>query len=480
MSLSESARASDYETDVVVVGGGGAGMVAAVAAVEKGARVIVLEKRHNLGGNAVFAGGLFSLEDPPAEGRDIKALRDDFFKKAMSYAHWKINPRLLRALLEKSGDTIRWLEEKGMQFERRQFGMIGLPLPFYIGPEKTGGAGVVSTMARKCEKLGGRILCDTGAKKLLVDKAGSVTGVLAASKDKEIRITAKSVVLATGGFAGNKKLMNKYFPYCHYEDFYLRGLPHQGDGTVMATAIGAASDTQAVLEIDGPFFPWAAHFFPGVSMSRHAIWLNRRGERYTDESLPNLFESTNSLFRQPGKVSYTIFDEKIKQIILTSPRMPMRGDGNWAEMVESDLRLHAGKGRIRIADSWDGIAGFMEVAPEVLKNTIDEYNAACDKGYDDVFLKDPDSLVPLRTPPYYAVRCRLGLLVTHGGIRINHRTEVVDDRGDPIPRLYAAGVEVAGREAGTYNAAMPGHSLGFSVHSGRIAGENAAEFAKGK
>ncbi len=455
-------------------------MVAAVAAAEKGARVIVLEKRHNPGGNAVFAGGLFVLENPLAEGRDIKTLRDDFFKKTMSYAHWKINPRLIRALLEKSGDTLSWLEEKGMQFERREFGMVGLPLPFYKGSEKTAGAGVVSTMTRKCEELGGRILCDTGAKKLLVDEAGAVTGVLAASKDKEIRITTRSVVLATGGFAGNKELMNKYIPYCHYEDFYLRGLPHQGDGTLMATEIGAASDSQAVLEMDGPFFPWAVHFFPGVSMNRHAIWLNQRGERYTNESLPNLFESANSLFRQPGKVSYTVFDENVKQIILTSPGWPMRGDGNWAETVESDLRLHAGKGRIKIADSWDEIAGFMKVAPEVLKATIDEYNAACDKGYDDVFLKEPDSLVPLRTPPYYAIRCCLGLLVTHGGIRINHRTEVVDDRDNPIPGLYAAGVEAAGREAGTYNVAMPGHSFGFSVHSGRIAGENAAEFAKRK
>jgi fumarate reductase flavoprotein subunit len=466
--------------DIVVIGGGGAGLVAAVVAAEKGAKVIVLEKRHNPGGNAVFAIGLFVLENPPAEGQDIKALRDDFFKKAMSYAHWKINPRLIRALLEKSGDTVRWLEEKGMQFERREFGPGGLPLPFYKGTEKTAGAGVVSTMTRKCEEMGVPIFCDTGARKLLVDKAGAVTGVLAASKDKEIKITARSVIIATGGFAGNKELMNKYVPYCHYEDMYLRGLPHQGDGTVMATAIGAASDSQAVLEIDGPYFPWSSIFFPRVSMNRHAIWLNQRGERYTDESLPNLFESTNSLFRQPGKVSYTVFDENIKQIILSFPGGPMGGDGNWAETVDSELRLHAGEGRIKIADSWDEIAGFMEVVPAVLQATIDEYNAACDKGHDDIFTKATDSLVPLRTPPYYAIRCRLGLLVTHGGIRINHRTEVVDERDNPIPGLYAAGVEVAGREAGTYNSAMPGHSFGFTVHSGRIAGENAAEFAKGK
>ena len=478
--MNTKTQSVDYETDVVVVGGGGAGMVAAVAAAEKGAKVIVLEKRHNPGGNAVFASGMFVVENPPPDGRDVNAIRDDFFRKAMDYAHWKINPRLVRALLEKSGDTVLWLEEKGMQFERRDFGPIGLVLPFYTGSEKTAGAGLVNTLNRKCGEVGVPVLCDTGATRLLVDEAGAVAGVVAAAQDREITIVARGVVLATGGFAGNKELINKYFPYCDYDNIHIRGLPHQGDGTLMAAEVGAASDTQAVLEADGPFFPWAAHFFPAVSMNRHAVWLNQRGERYTDESLSNMFELTNSLFRQPGKVSYTIFDENIKRIIQDNPFGPMGGDGSWAETVAKDIKLHAGEGRIKISDSWDDIAEFMGMAPEVLKNTIDEYNAACDKGRDDVFIKAADSLVPLRTPPYYAIRCYLSLLVTHGGIRINHRTEVVDDRENSIPGLYAAGVEAAGKEAGTYNSALPGHSLGFSVHSGRIAGENAAAFARGR
>jgi fumarate reductase flavoprotein subunit len=292
-----------------------------------------------------------------------------------------------------------------------------------------------------------------------------------------MRINTPCVILATGGFAGNREMVEKYVPYAHYDDLYVRGLPHQGDGTRMALEVGAASDSQAVLELDGPFFRWATHFFPGVSMNSHAIWLNRRGERYTNEAHTNIFESSNSLFRQPGKVSYTVFDENIKQKILTTRGGPMGGDDNWAETISRDIERHAGEGRIKISGSLEELAEFMEIAPAVLENTINEYNAACERGRDDIFLKAADSLIPLCTPPYYALRCCLSLLVTHGGIRVNHHTEVVDDRDIPIPGLYAAGVEMAGREAGTYNSALPGHSLGFSVHSGRIAGENAAVFA---
>ena len=102
------------ETQIAIVGGGGAGLAAAVAAAEKGANVIVLEKRHDLGGNSARAEGLFAAESPAQKRLKIDAPRDELFKMAMDYAHWKLNARLVRAFIDKSGDTIRWLEQKGL------------------------------------------------------------------------------------------------------------------------------------------------------------------------------------------------------------------------------------------------------------------------------------------------------------------------------------------------------------------------------
>ena len=104
----------DNDADVVVVGGGGSGLSAALAAAECGVKVIVLEKRRVLGGNSVFAEGLFAAESPAQKRMMIDARREDLFKIAMDYSHWKINPKVIRAFIDKSGDTINWLENKGL------------------------------------------------------------------------------------------------------------------------------------------------------------------------------------------------------------------------------------------------------------------------------------------------------------------------------------------------------------------------------
>jgi fumarate reductase flavoprotein subunit len=470
----------NLRADVVVIGSGAAGLPAAVTAAEKGACVIVLEKRRATGGNGVFASGLFVVDRRMQEHTDINTLRNAFFRKAMDYAHWKIDPRIIRALIEKSGDTIAWLEEKGMRFERREFPG-GMSLPFYIGPEKRVGAAVARVFTQKCRDMGVPVLRETRARKLLIGRGGRITGVLAETKGKEVMINSRSVVIATGGFAGNKELLSKYIPPSHEGDFHIKGLRHTGDGILMAAEIGAASDGVFVLEMDAPDFPHPSHFFSRLTGPRHGIWVNQKGERFTDESV-SLFESANSLCRQPGKTSYTIFDEKVKQAIYEEARHPSRmgmgGDSSWPEAAENDLRRYAEQGSVKITRSWDEMARWMGAAPEVLRATVDEYNAGCDQGHDDLFAKDPKTLMPLRTPPYYAVRCCVSILVTHGGIKVNHRMEVLDKKDNPIPGLYAAGVDIAGREANTYNASLPGHSFGFSVHSGRIAGENAAQYVR--
>ena len=106
----------DATADVIVIGGGGTGLAAAVAAAEKEATVVVLEKRKALGGTSAMASGIFAAESPLQKRMMIEASRDVLFKKAMDYAHWKSNPRIVRAFVDKSGDTVRWLEEKGLEF----------------------------------------------------------------------------------------------------------------------------------------------------------------------------------------------------------------------------------------------------------------------------------------------------------------------------------------------------------------------------
>jgi fumarate reductase flavoprotein subunit len=471
------------DTQVVVVGAGAAGLAAAVAAVENGADVIVLEKRSSPGGNAARAEGLLAAESPVQKRLKIDAQRDVIFRMAMEHAHWKLDPRIVRTFVDRSGDTIQWLEAKGVVFSR---------VPHFYPNQRIrtwhllsrGGIELVEILVKNGQDLGVRLLKETAAKRLLADGRGNITGVMVATKESEFKVTAKSVIIATGGYGGNKELLKKYCSQ-YNENMFCGGLPYMGDGLLMAIEAGAATEGLGLIQFSGHAVPGAPVDLVAVADELNTVWVNKKGERFTDEATSyHRFESINAVIRQPDGFCYTLFDERIKQNIIEKgiikgvgtvipPRTKLTGLGK-------ELELEAGKGNVRIASSWDEIAEWIGIKPAVLKATIDEYNAFCDDGYDKLFAKDRRYLDTLRTPPYYALRCYPRFLSTIGGIKINHHMEVLDHDDNPIPGLYAAGVDTGGWEADAYNAILSGTTFAFSVNSGRIAAENAAGYVVGK
>ena len=129
-----------------------------------------------------------------------------------------------------------------------------------------------------------------------------------------------------------------------------------------------------------------------------------------------------------------------------------------------------------ISDSWEKLAEFIGAESQTLKSTIEQYNSFCDYGYDADFFKVPKYLIALRTPPYYAVKCQAGINTTFGGIKINHRTEVLNKQDIPIPGLYAVGDNAGSWAPATYSHRYPGSAASFALCSGYIAGENAAKY----
>jgi fumarate reductase flavoprotein subunit len=476
MNSAGGAIAENLVTEIVVVGGGGAGLAAAVAAAELGTKVAVLEKRRIPGGNTIFAAGMFAAETPLQKGVNIDARNEDFYKIAMSYAHYRLNGRLVRAFIDKSSDTVSWLQKKGIKFDRLFTWYPNQVLRAQHCADKFG-AEVIRLLVKECSDAGVRICYNSPAKKLLTNKSGEITGVLAGGGKNQYKVGARAVIIATGGFGGNKRLLKKYCPY-YTEDFVNRGIPMMGDGFTMATAIGAATEGAGTLQLEGPFFPgfgplWRIVEEPGT------IWVNKKGERFTDESIAsNDFESVNAVIYQPGKISYTIFDEQIKQQFIQNGLVrilgrPITGDG-----LENELQAYSEKGKVKIADTWEPIARWIGADPASLQVTIDEYNSDCDRGYDKVFAKDRRHLQALRTPPFYAIRACPSYLTAIGGIKINHNMEVIDEKDNVIPGLFAAGNDTGGWELDTYNALLTGATVSFALSSGRICGENAARYLK--
>ena len=196
------------ETDVVIAGAGGSGLAAAAAAAERGARVIVLEKRKAVGGNATFAEGIFASESPAQKRSAVEIRNDDMFKMAMDFANWELNGALLRAFVNKSGDTVRWLEEKGVKFDVLSFSPKQMHRVFHNPPR--GGPEILKALIETCNRYGVQIIPGVSVTKILLDRKRKVTGITATGLGLNLRINAKSVIIATGGFAGNKKLLQKY------------------------------------------------------------------------------------------------------------------------------------------------------------------------------------------------------------------------------------------------------------------------------
>ena len=478
----------NYETleaNLVIIGGGGSGLTAAVTAAEKGVTgIVVIEKQGHLGGNSAMAMGLFACDSPVQKAEMIDCRADECFKIAMNWAHWKVNPRIVRAFFDKSGDTIRWLEGKGFKFRLKK--MYPNQIPVWHIPEGFG-AGMIKVFTKNCENMGVKIIRNTSAGKILRGEKGEVTGVLAKDdQGKELKIKSRSVVIASGGFSGNQELLKKYCLDYH-DGMILQGNTFlKGDGLALAADAGAAiADTIPLLKIGGHVPDSKAReafILRFIAQDPHTVWLNNQGKRFIDETVTFSWDCINAILRQPDKVTFSLFDDRIRQdieetgTVVTSPH-PHEEKG--MPGLKADLREKAklDNGHVMIiADNWDEIAGWMGVDARILNATIAEYNSACDCGHDQVFAKDQKYLRPLLTPPYYAVRCCTAYHETLGGIKTNENMEVVDTRGSIIPGLYVAGVIADDWVPESYWSVLCSTAFGFAINSGRIAGASTVDY----
>ena len=500
-------KTENLEAEIVIIGGGGAGMAAALAAAENGCKNIILLEKAGIGGNSAMAHDVFGAESPVQRRMGVDARRDDFFRIAMRWAHWsKINPRIVRAFIDKSGDTIRWLQEKGLSFELGQYYINQAPRVMHT--IKGEGEELMKVLNGKCRELGIQVLTRTPAVKIFRGEKGDVTGVLATAKDKEFNITTKSVIITTGGYAENQEFLKKC-PYYNPDTMLNHGVrSNTGDGIRMATEIGAATAGLGHIMFHGPSAPASASSRmkigdPGSGVKEYPVsilirepetlWVNKRGKRFIDEG-HNLasFASATTVAQQPDGIMYTIFDDAIRQSmekdginwpgayggqIRENPRHRRPLAGAPLPGLGRELRVQAEKSNVlKIADSLNEIANYIGAKPDALKATVEEYNAGCDNGHDAVFCKDRRYLLPIRSAPFYAIRGQAFICDAIGGIKINEHMEVLDHEDNPIPGLYAAGSTTGCWESENYCYELTGHLLGFALNSGRIAGENAAKY----
>lgn len=466
------------EANFVVIGGGGAGIAAALTATELGiTNIIVLEKRLNIGGNSSMAGGmLFGVESHFQKEAHDSTTRDDVFRETYAFHHFdRVNPRILRAFINGTAGTIQWLEDHGVAYAYRNgHVMKNVNTPF-------GGFGrAMKTLAEKFKDQGGQIILNTGVQQIMRAPDGKINGIVAKNKSgDEIKIKTGSVMLATGGFTGNKGLLHDYFPYYYDDNYWTDAVANMGDGIKLAGDAGAyLEDYCTIIRENGYCFDKSGKMPNRIHMSQGAVWVNKTGLRYIDETTGHNNASTNALLAQPEKIGFALFDDKLIQAIIDTPN-PMATSREKEQTLREILADEAKEGEwCCISNSWTDIANWIGADPVVFKTTIDEYNGYCDKGRDDLFAKDKQALKALRQQPYYAVKFRPLMVDTAGPVRVNENMQVLDKQGKPIPGFFAGGVITSGWQGYDYH--LFGSALCYTLTSGRIAGESIAKYLKGK
>ena len=498
-----AAEDSTVDADVVVVGAGGAGMTAAITAAAEGKTVVILESQSMVGGNSVRATGgmnagktvyqdenefgesagvektLKTAAEKYADNETITALAKTVSEQWAAYqanptgyfdsvelmeldtmiGGKGINdPELVETLCANSADAIDWLDEHGITLHNvSSFGgasvkRIHRPVNAE-GKTVSVGSYMIPLLQENCEKAGVKMMLDTTATEILTDANGAAVGVKATGASGEtVTVNAKAVILASGGFGANLDMVVKYKP--ELKGFMTTNAPGiQGQGIEMAQAIGAATVDMDQIQIHPTVEANTAALITEGLRGDGAILINEEGQRFIDEVGTRDVVSAAEI-AQTGSYSWLVVDQAMAD-------------------ASSVIQGYIKKGYTVTGTTYEELGKAMGVDAAAFAETMEKWNGYVEAKNDPDFGRTSFAN-PLNTAPYYAVKVTAGVHHTMGGLKINANTEVLNEKGEVIPGLFAAG-EVTGGVHGANR--LGGNAVADFTVFGRIAGAAASDYA---
>ena len=498
-----TAEDSTVDADVVVVGAGGAGMTAAITAAGEGKSVVILESQSMVGGNSVRATGgmnagktvyqdenefgesagvektLKTAAEKYADNETITALAKTVSEQWAAYqanptgyfdsvelmeldtmiGGKGINdPALVETLCANSADAIDWLDEHGITLHNvSSFGgasvkRIHRPVNDE-GKVVSVGSYMIPLLEENCKKAGVQILLNTTANEILTDANGAAVGVKATGSTGEtVTVNAKAVVLTTGGFGANLDMVVKYKPELKgFMTTNAAGI--QGQGIEMAEAIGAATVDMDQIQIHPTVEANTAALITEGLRGDGAILINEEGQRFIDEVGTRDVVSAAEI-AQTGSYSWLVVDQAMVD-------------------ASSVIQGYIKKGYTVTGATYEELGKAMGVDAAAFAETMEKWNGYVEAKNDPDFGRTSFAN-PLNTAPYYAVKVTAGVHHTMGGLKINANTEVLNEKGEVIPGLFAAG-EVTGGVHGANR--LGGNAVADFTVFGRIAGAAASDYA---
>ncbi|MFO7264092.1 MAG: flavocytochrome c [Bacillota bacterium] len=447
----------DAETDVVVVGAGGCGLVAALAAAEHGAQVVILEKTERVLGNTAASAGMI----PAAGTRFQKALGIEDSPEQMAADILRKNdhqsdPELTLALCQESARLVEWMVDSlGIELSVvQEFKYPGHSTYRMHAPISRSGLDLIKMLRQAVNKRDNIILMLQSPVTDLVAEDGAVVGVVTQTPMGEQRIRAQKVILACNGFGGNRELVAKYIPEMA-DAMYFGYEGNTGEAILWGEKLGAQLENMhgfqghsSVSAGQGILVTWGVVMMGG-------FMVNVNGERFGDET-QGYSEFSLEVMKQPQQTGFLIFDQSIHDQLLS---------------IE-DFRQLASMNAFKFASTPEELAKALGIPAGGLAATFEEVRQAAASGGDRFGRTD---FAKVLEPPYCGIRVVPALFHTQGGLKINRHAQVLRKDGTPIPNLYAGGGSAVGVSGNHPKGYMSGNGLLAALGFGKIAGEHAAK-----
>lgn len=431
---------------VVIVGAGACGLVAALAARDAGAEVLLLERDASPSGSTALSSGFVPaaptrFQHGDASMRDsAELMSSDIQRKNKGQANGKI----VDAVCHASGPAIEWLADAhGVPFQLVE----GFLYPghsverMHCVPEKTG-AGLMFYLSRAARDID---LLTSARVTDLVFQEKKITGVKIQRPDNSIeQVECGSLVLACSGFGGNQAMVREHLPEIA-DALYFGHAGNQGDAVRWGAQLGAAVAGMTAYQGHGSVATPHGILVTWALMIEGGIQVNQRGERFANEDV-GYSEACLPVLRQPGGVAWCVYDERLHQLGMTFP----------------DYQEAFRAGAVKRDPSFP-----------LLNQTLDKVRSLAATGGQDEFGRSFAGK-PALAPPYYAIKVTGALFHTQGGLLIDEKARVLDRAGRPLPKLFAGGGAACGLSGDHVWGYLSGNGLLSAVVLGRIAGAGAA------
>ena len=456
-SVDKGRTYQDGTCDIVVIGAGGAGLSAAVAVAETASslKIIVLEKQGIIGGNTNYStGGINAAETDIQKGLGIEDSKQLFYDDIMKGGKYENIPSLVQNFVEHAPVTISWLT--GLGADLSDVGLMGGSSVKRTHRPQGGtaiGPHLMKILKFATSNKNIEIRTSNKVTGLLSAVDGSVTGVKVQNANgSTYSLTAKAVIIATGGFGANLEMVTSLQP--SLKGFATLNHPGAtGDAFAWVTAIGGATIQMANIQIH-PTAEATNHILITEAVRGNgAILVNHESKRFCNEMDTRDVVSAAILAQTKGE-AFLIFDQGVRKSLAA---------------IETYANQHLLKEGNTIAELADAIS----IPSADVEATLNRYNAQQKAGVDEDFGRSAAQLTAsLETAPYYAVCVTPAIHHTMGGLSVNTNTQVLRTDGTPIPGLYAAG-EVTGGLHGANR--LGGNGVADIVVNGRLAGITAAQ-----